>query len=103
MKAVQLVLDETLILLVDEQARARSQSRSEFVRDALRAQVRALRRRQADTDLRRGYREHPERLVEVNGAGGIAQAWEEEDWSDVWRGAKSGGSASRRRTRKGRS
>src|SRR5687767_308222 len=103
MKPVQVVLDEQLLEMLDRAAQASRRSRSELIREALRAQLRILATADADRRVRDAYSESPQKIATGRGPEGFRQAWENEDWSVLWRGEKSAGTPSRRRTRSGRS
>ncbi|MBI3185443.1 MAG: ribbon-helix-helix protein, CopG family [Myxococcales bacterium] len=98
-----MVLDDGLLEALDRYAELARKSRSELIRDSLRAQLRLMANAEADLKVKAGYERFPERLVDVPADSGILQAWEDEDWSKLWREGKSAGTASRRRTRRGQS
>ena len=59
MKTVQIVLDAQLLRAADGAARRAHVNRSALVREALRAHLRHLRRRELEDQDREGYRRHP--------------------------------------------
>jgi metal-responsive CopG/Arc/MetJ family transcriptional regulator len=74
MKAVQMTLDEDLIVQVDRAARRLKTTRSEFTRRALREALKHLTTLQREAQHRRGYAAQPVEKDEFSG-------WESEQ---VW-------------------
>lgn len=76
MKTVQMTLDEALVDQVDRAAEALGTTRSGFTRDALRAALSDLRRKELERRHREGYMKKPVRPGEFSD-------WENEQvWPD---------------------
>ncbi|MGH8287590.1 MAG: ribbon-helix-helix domain-containing protein [Steroidobacteraceae bacterium] len=74
MKAIQMTIDDRLLKLVDKMCRARSTTRSAFIRHALEAEIRRQAIRDEETRQAEGYARHPVRPGEFD-------IWlEEQDW-----------------------
>jgi CopG family transcriptional regulator / antitoxin EndoAI len=74
MKTIQMTIDERLLKLVDKVTRARKTTRSAFIRDALEAEIRRQRIRDAEVRHREGYARKPV-------ASGEFDDWlNEQDW-----------------------
>jgi predicted transcriptional regulator len=100
MQVVQLKLNESIVKQFDALAAERKVSRAKLAEQAMRQMLQADEDRKKDEQTIRAYREQPvtedERWPEEE------QAWPE--WEDgAWKEAKSGGSSSKRPTKKGRS
>jgi metal-responsive CopG/Arc/MetJ family transcriptional regulator len=59
MKTIQMTIDEGLLKLVDKMSRARRTTRSAFIREALRAEIRRHRIREEETRHAEGYARQP--------------------------------------------
>jgi metal-responsive CopG/Arc/MetJ family transcriptional regulator len=59
MKTIQMTIDERLLKLVDKVTRARKTTRSAFIRDALEAEIRRQRVRDAELRHAAGYARKP--------------------------------------------
>jgi metal-responsive CopG/Arc/MetJ family transcriptional regulator len=59
MKTIQMTIDERLLKLVDKLSRERHTTRSAFIRDALEAQIRRERIREAEMRHVQGYARNP--------------------------------------------
>jgi metal-responsive CopG/Arc/MetJ family transcriptional regulator len=59
MKTIQMTIDERLLKLVDKVTRARKTTRSAFIRDALEAEIRRQRIRDAEVRHAEGYARKP--------------------------------------------
>lgn len=59
MKTIQMTIDEDLLKLVDKLSRARRTTRSAFIREALKAEIRRQRIREEETRQAEGYARHP--------------------------------------------
>ncbi len=59
MKTIQMTIDERLLKLVDRLTRARKTTRSAFIRDALEAELRRERIREAEIRHAEGYTRKP--------------------------------------------
>jgi len=59
MKTIQMTIDERLLRLVDKLTRARKTTRSAFIRDALEAEIRRQRTRDAELRHAEGYARTP--------------------------------------------
>jgi metal-responsive CopG/Arc/MetJ family transcriptional regulator len=59
MKTIQMTIDERLLKLVDKVTRARKTTRSAFIRDALQAEIRRERIRDAELRHAAGYERKP--------------------------------------------
>jgi metal-responsive CopG/Arc/MetJ family transcriptional regulator len=74
MKTIQMTIDDRLLKLVDKLSRARKITRSAFIRDALEAEIRRERIREAETRHAEGYARAPV-------APGEFDVWlDEQDW-----------------------
>ena len=74
MKTIQMTIDERLLRLVDKLTRARKTTRSAFIRDALEAEIRRQRIRDAEARHAAGYARKPV-------APGEFDVWlKEQDW-----------------------
>ena len=74
MKTIQMTIDDRLLKLVDKMSRARNTTRSAFIRDALEAEIRRTRIRDAEARHAEGYARSPV-------APGEFDAWvNEQDW-----------------------
>ncbi len=74
MKTIQMTIDERLLKLVDKVTRARKTTRSAFIRDALEAEIRRQRIRDAEARHAEGYARKPV-------ASGEFDDWvNEQDW-----------------------
>jgi metal-responsive CopG/Arc/MetJ family transcriptional regulator len=74
MKTIQMTIDERLLRLVDKLTRARKTTRSAFIRDALEAEIRRQRIRDAEARHTEGYTRKPV-------APGEFDVWlKEQDW-----------------------
>ena len=63
MKAVQIVLDETLLQATDHALLRTKQNRSEFVRDALREHLHRLETLEREASDRKGYARFPQNVA----------------------------------------
>jgi metal-responsive CopG/Arc/MetJ family transcriptional regulator len=59
MKTIQMTIDERLLKLVDRLSRVRKTSRSAFIRDALKAEIRRERIREEEMRHAEGYARKP--------------------------------------------
>jgi metal-responsive CopG/Arc/MetJ family transcriptional regulator len=59
MKTIQMTIDEGLLKLVDKMSRARQTTRSAFIRQALKAEIRRQRIREEETRHAEGYARQP--------------------------------------------
>ena len=74
MKTIQMTIDERLLKLVDKVTRARKTTRSAFIREALKAEIRRQRIRQEEVRHAEGYARKPV-------APGEFDVWlNEQDW-----------------------
>lgn len=74
MKTIQMTIDDRLLKLVDQMSRARSTTRSAFIRHALEAEIRRQRTRDQEARHAEGYARHPV-------APGEFDVWlNEQDW-----------------------
>ena len=60
MKTVQVVIDERLLHALDRETRKAKTSRSAFVREAIRDQLKRRRTRDLEEQVRRAYRRFPD-------------------------------------------
>lgn len=59
MKTIQMTIDDGLLKLVDRMSRARRTTRSAFIRQALKAEIRRQRIREEEMRHAEGYVRHP--------------------------------------------
>ena len=59
MKTIQMTIDESLLKLVDKMSRAKRTTRSAFIREALKAELRRQRIRDEEMRHAEGYVRHP--------------------------------------------
>lgn len=77
MKTIQMTIDERLLKLVDKLSQARKTTRSAFIRDALEAEIRRQRIRDAEARHAEGYARQPV-------ASGEFDVWlKEQDWGSA--------------------